>query len=145
MAAERLSHLQRRILAWLAAAEQRTRGTMSASHEDLVHALAHDNGNLSRSLANIEAKGLIRITQTAGGKAKAVDLTPEGRAASSSAHRKLGLIPSPWQSCQGQGQITLRGCSCKRPWRGGWLRGASDMMEEPQPNDFRQTLSRQVR
>jgi hypothetical protein len=32
MAAERLSRLQRRILAWLLAEEQRTRGTMAASH-----------------------------------------------------------------------------------------------------------------
>ena len=79
MAAERLSRLQRRILTWLAAEEQRTRGTMSASHEDLGRALAHDTGNLSHSLANLEAKGLIRITQTTGGKAEAIDLIPEGR------------------------------------------------------------------
>jgi|SRR5882724_7094968 len=74
-----LSHIQRRILAWLAAEEQRTRSTMNASHEDLVHALAHDKGNLSHSLANLKAKGLIHITRTTGGKAEAVDLTPEGR------------------------------------------------------------------
>jgi DNA-binding MarR family transcriptional regulator len=79
MAEHRLSHLQRRILAWLAAEEQRTRGTVSASHEDLVHALAHDKGNLSHSLASLEAKGLITITRTAGGKAEAIDLTPAGR------------------------------------------------------------------
>ena len=41
MAPERLSRLQRRILAWLAAEDQRTRGTMRASHEDLVRALGH--------------------------------------------------------------------------------------------------------
>ena len=79
MAHERLSQLQRRILAWLVAEDQQTRGTMSASHEDLVHVLAHDKGNLSHSLANLEAKGLIRITRTTDGKAEAVDLTPEGR------------------------------------------------------------------
>jgi DNA-binding MarR family transcriptional regulator len=78
-AAPRLSRLQRRILAWLAAEEQRTRGTMSASHKDLVHALAHDKGNLSTSLKGLEAKGLVRITRTPGGQAQAVDLTPEGR------------------------------------------------------------------
>jgi DNA-binding MarR family transcriptional regulator len=78
-AAGRLSRLQRRILTWLAAEEQRTRGTMSASHQDLVQALAHDKGNLSHSLANLKAKGLIHITQTTGGKVEAVDLTPEGR------------------------------------------------------------------
>jgi len=68
MAAERLSRLQRRILAWLAQEEQRTRGTMAASHQDLVHAMAADKGNLSRSLGNLEAKGLITITRTVGGK-----------------------------------------------------------------------------
>jgi DNA-binding MarR family transcriptional regulator len=80
MAAARLSRLQRRILAWLAAEEQRTRGTMRASHEDLVHALAHDKGNLSHSLGNLEAKGLIKVSRTPGGKkAEAIDLTPRGR------------------------------------------------------------------
>ena len=79
MAAERLSRLQRRILTWLAAEEQRTRGTMSASHEDLVQALAHDKGNLSHSLSNLEAKGLITMARTPGGKAEAITLTPWGR------------------------------------------------------------------
>jgi DNA-binding MarR family transcriptional regulator len=60
MAPARLSPLQHRLLAWLAQEEQRTRGTMRASHEDLVHALAHDKGNLSHSLANLKAKGLIQ-------------------------------------------------------------------------------------
>jgi DNA-binding MarR family transcriptional regulator len=80
MARERLSHLQRRVLAWLVAEEQRTRGTMSASHQDLARALAHHPGNLSTSLKGLEAKGLVRITRTPGGKAEAVDLTAEGRA-----------------------------------------------------------------
>jgi DNA-binding MarR family transcriptional regulator len=79
IAAGRLSRLQRHILAWLAQEERRTRGTMSASHEDMVHVLAHDKGNLSHSLANLKAKGLIHIIRTTGGKAEAVDLTPEGR------------------------------------------------------------------
>jgi DNA-binding MarR family transcriptional regulator len=79
--APRLSRLQRRILAWLAAEEQRTHGTMSASHEALVRALAHDKGNLSHSLSNLEAKGLIRIARATSGKAEAVDLTPAGRRA----------------------------------------------------------------
>jgi hypothetical protein len=52
MAPDRLSRLQRRILAWLVADAQRTRGTMAASPLDLVQALAHDKGNLSHSLAN---------------------------------------------------------------------------------------------
>jgi DNA-binding MarR family transcriptional regulator len=44
-----------------------------------VHALAHDKGNLSHSLGNLETKGLITMARTLGGKAEAVDLTPEGR------------------------------------------------------------------
>ena len=79
MARERLSRLQRDILAWLVAEDQRLRGTMAASHQDLVQALGHDKGNLSTSLKGLEAKGLIRITRTPGGRAEAIDLTPEGR------------------------------------------------------------------
>lgn len=79
MAPERLSYLQRRILAWLQAHEQRTRGTLSASYSELVQALGHDKGNLSHSLVNLEAKGLVRMNHTTGGKAEALDLTPQGR------------------------------------------------------------------
>jgi DNA-binding MarR family transcriptional regulator len=79
MARERLSRLQRRILAWLAAEDQRTRGTMAASHADLVQALGHDKSNLSTSLKGLEAKGLITITRTPGGRAEAMDLTAAGR------------------------------------------------------------------
>ena len=79
MAEQRLSRLQRRILAWLLAEAQRTRGTMAASHQELVQALAHDKGNLSTSLKGLERKGLIRIHRTSGGHAEAVDLTAEGR------------------------------------------------------------------
>jgi len=77
MAPERLSRLQHRILAWLWAEDQRTRGTMAAEHQALVRvlvALGVDKGNVSASL-----KGLVRITRTSGGKAEAVDLSAEGR------------------------------------------------------------------
>jgi len=80
MARERLSRLQRRILAWLVAEDQRLRGTMAASHQDLVRALAHDQGNVSTSLKGLAAKGLVTIARTPGGRAEAVDLTAEGRA-----------------------------------------------------------------
>jgi DNA-binding MarR family transcriptional regulator len=86
MTTTRLSRLQRRLLAWLAAEDQRTRGTMRASHEDLVQALVargHDTGNLSTSLKGLEAKGLVTISRTPGGKAEAVDLTPRGETGSS--------------------------------------------------------------
>lgn len=79
MAPERLSQLQRRILVWLQAHEQRFKGTMAASHADLVHALVHDKGNLSTSLRNLERKGLVTIGRTAGGKAENVTLTPAGQ------------------------------------------------------------------
>jgi DNA-binding MarR family transcriptional regulator len=59
--------------------EQRFKGTMAASHTDLVHAMAHDKGNLSASLKNLAAKGLVTIGRTPGGKAEAIDLTTEGR------------------------------------------------------------------
>jgi len=79
IAHERLSRLQRRILTWLVGEAQRTRGTMAASHQELVQALAHDKGNLSTSLKGLEIKGLVAITRTPGGRAEAVDLTAEGR------------------------------------------------------------------
>jgi DNA-binding MarR family transcriptional regulator len=82
MAAERLSRLQRRLLTWLLAEDQRTRGTMSADHQDLVRALAalgYDTGNVSTSLQGLARKGLVRVTRTPGGKAEAVDLTAAGR------------------------------------------------------------------
>jgi DNA-binding MarR family transcriptional regulator len=79
MTPERLSRLQRRILGWLWAEEQRTRGMMAASHAELVQALGHDKGNVSTSLKGLERKGLVTITRTPGGMAHAVDLTAEGR------------------------------------------------------------------
>jgi DNA-binding MarR family transcriptional regulator len=79
MAPERLSRLQRQILAWLWAEEQRTYGSMPASHETLVRAFAHEKGNLSHSLKNLEAKGFIQIARTPGGRAAALDLTAAGR------------------------------------------------------------------
>jgi DNA-binding MarR family transcriptional regulator len=92
MAGERLSRLQCRILAWLVAEEQHTRGTMSASHPDLVRTLVargHDKGTLSASLRNLEVKGLVTITRTLGGKAEAVDLDRRGAELSRPAGGKL--------------------------------------------------------
>ena len=82
MAPERLSRLQRRILAWLVAEDQRTRGTMAASHMALVRAMVvqgFDKGNVSTSLKGLEAKGLVTIARTPGGRAEAVNVTPAGR------------------------------------------------------------------
>jgi DNA-binding MarR family transcriptional regulator len=88
MAHERLSRLQHRILTWLLAEERRMRGTMAASHLDLVHAVGGDKGNVSTSLKGLERKGLIRIHRASGGHAEAVDLTAEGR------HRVVSLAES---------------------------------------------------
>jgi DNA-binding MarR family transcriptional regulator len=79
MATKRLSRLQRCILAWLWAEEQRLRGTVAADHQDLVQAMAHDKGNVSTLLKGLEAKGLVTIARTPGGRAEAVELTPAGR------------------------------------------------------------------
>lgn len=76
MATHRLSQLQRRILAWLVAHEQRFKGTMAARHQALVLAMGVDKGNLSTSLQGLERKGLIRVQRTPGGKAESIDLVP---------------------------------------------------------------------
>ena len=52
---------------------------MASDHRELVRALAHDKGNVSTSLKGLEAKHLVTIARTPGGKAKAVNLTPAGR------------------------------------------------------------------
>jgi DNA-binding MarR family transcriptional regulator len=91
MAVKRLSRLQRRLLAWLAAEDRRLEGTMAADHRALVQALVaqgYDKGNVSTSLAGLAAKGLVTISRTPGGKAEAVDLTAEGR------HRVAALTGS---------------------------------------------------
>lgn len=82
MSAERLSRLQHRILTWLWAEHQRLRGTMASDHLELVQALVAqgiDKGNVSTSLKGLEAKNLVTIARTPGGRAEAVDLTREGR------------------------------------------------------------------
>jgi DNA-binding MarR family transcriptional regulator len=82
MARERPSRLQRDILAWLVAEDRCLRDTIAADHQALVRALVvlgFDKGNVSTSLKGLEAKGLVTITWTPGGRAEAVDLTREGR------------------------------------------------------------------
>jgi hypothetical protein len=79
MAARRFSRLQKRLLAWLAMDEQRTRGMILSSHPDLVSALQGDKGNISHSLRTLAARGLLIIVCSRGGKAEALALTPEGQ------------------------------------------------------------------
>ena len=70
MAARRFSRLQKRLLAWLVMDEQRTRGMILSSHQDLVGALQGDKSNISHSLRTLEARGLLVIVRTHGGKRK---------------------------------------------------------------------------
>ena len=79
MAARRFSSLQKRLLAWLARDEQRTRGMISSSHQDLVSALQGDKGNISHSLHTLEARGLLVVVRSQGGKAEALYLTAAGK------------------------------------------------------------------
>jgi DNA-binding MarR family transcriptional regulator len=79
MAARRLSRRQTQILHWLAADYRRTRGMIRSSHQDLGQALPGDQGNISHSLQTLEARGLIVISRSLGGKAEALWLTPEGQ------------------------------------------------------------------
>ena len=79
MAAQRLSRRQKQSLHWLAADHQRTRGMITSSHQDLVRALPGDKGNMSHSLHTLEARGLIVIGRSPGGKAESLWLTPEGQ------------------------------------------------------------------
>ena len=85
----RLSRLQQRILRWLAADHQRTRGMIVSSHEDLVKALPADKGNLSHSLRALEERGWLVIGRSPGGKAQHVTLTPEGSQRASEMTKKL--------------------------------------------------------
>jgi DNA-binding MarR family transcriptional regulator len=78
MAALRLSHLQKRILRWLAADHSRTNGVILSSHEELVKALDAYKGNVSRSLQTLAARGWIIIGRSPGGHAHHLRLTVVG-------------------------------------------------------------------
>ena len=79
MAAQRLSRRHKQILQWLAMDHQRTQGIITSSHQDLVRALPGDKGNISHSLQTLEARSLIVIGRSPGGKAESVWLTSEGQ------------------------------------------------------------------
>lgn len=79
MAAERLSGLQRRMLQWVYEAEASSGWHTSASYFDLRRALGGNKGNMSVSVRNLEAKGLIKVYRTQGGQASSVWLTKEGK------------------------------------------------------------------
>ena len=79
MAARRLSRRPKPLRPWGATDHQRTRGMITSSHQDLVRAVPGDKGNISHSLQTLEARGLIVIGRSPGGKAASVWLTSEGR------------------------------------------------------------------
>jgi len=76
MAPQRLSRLQRRILAWLRQEYIRTKGSIAPGNLALVAALSDvDKVSISRSIRNLEAKGLITVGRTPGGMAEFLVLT----------------------------------------------------------------------
>lgn len=78
MATQRVSRLHKQMLRWLLADQQRTRGALASSHEELVKALGSDKGNISHSLRTLEARGWIVLGRTPGGRAESLYLTPTG-------------------------------------------------------------------
>jgi hypothetical protein len=79
MAVQRLLRQHQRILHGVAMDQQRTRGMITSSHQDLVRALPGDKGNISHSLSTLEAWGEIVIGCSPGGKAESVWLTAAGQ------------------------------------------------------------------
>lgn len=79
MAAERLSRLQRRMLQWVYEVEASHGWRYRPGYDELRRALAGNKGNMSVSLRNLEAKGLIKVYRTRGGWASTVWLTEAGK------------------------------------------------------------------
>ena len=79
MAAKRLSGLQRRMLEWVYEAEASSRWHTSPSYYELRQALGGNKGNMSVSLRNLEAKGLLMVYRTRGGQSSSLWLTKEGK------------------------------------------------------------------
>jgi DNA-binding MarR family transcriptional regulator len=78
MATQRVSRLQKQMLRWLLADQQRTRGVLASSHAELVKDLGGDKGNISHSLRTLEARGWIVLGRISGGRAESLYLTPTG-------------------------------------------------------------------
>jgi DNA-binding MarR family transcriptional regulator len=91
MATQRLSRLHKRILQWLVADHQQSKGFILSSHEELVRVLQRDKGTISRSLRTLEARGWIVIGRSPGGKAQHLMLTPEGHKRAAEVAKKLAL------------------------------------------------------
>jgi DNA-binding MarR family transcriptional regulator len=79
MASERLSRLQRRILQAVYDAEARSGWSVMPSYFEIRQELGGNKGNISVSVRNLEAKGLLQVYRTSGGQASSIWLTPEGK------------------------------------------------------------------
>jgi DNA-binding MarR family transcriptional regulator len=89
MVTPRLSHLQKRILRWLAQDHQGSKGMIASSHEELVKNLQADKGNVSHSLRTLERRGWIVLGRSPGGKTHYLTLTPEGHKRAVQVENKL--------------------------------------------------------
>jgi DNA-binding MarR family transcriptional regulator len=78
MATQRVSRWHKRILRWLLADHQRTRGVTDSSHYELVKALGGEKGTISQSLHTLEARRWIVLGRTLGGWTESLSLTPAG-------------------------------------------------------------------
>jgi DNA-binding transcriptional MocR family regulator len=91
MATQRLSQLHKRILQWLVADHQRTKGFILSSHEELVKALPRDKGTISRSLRLVEARGWIVIGRSPGWQSAPSHAHPRGAEKGCRSGKKLAL------------------------------------------------------
>jgi hypothetical protein len=67
------------MLEWIYAAEARSGWRLSTSYFALRRGLGGNNGNMSVSVRNLEAKGLMKIYRTSGGQVSSVWLTKAGK------------------------------------------------------------------
>jgi len=102
MAAQRLARQHQRILPWFAANSQRTRGVLTSSPQDVVRALPGDKRHIGQSLQTLEARGLLAIHRSPGGKAEALWLTPEGQTWASQLAGRCD---------EGESDVAAMGCS----------------------------------
>ena len=116
MGTRRFSRLQKRLLAWLAVDERRTGRVISSSHQDLIVALQGDKGNISHSLHTLEARGLLVLVRSHGGKAEALYLTAAGK---KWARQFTGSCDE--ENSAGEGGL---GCFGSLPTSAGFLRSA---------------------
>ena len=79
MAAQRLSGLQRRLLQWVYEVESSHDWHYRPGYSELRQEVGGNKGNMSVSLRNLEAKGLINVYRTSGGQASNVWLTEAGK------------------------------------------------------------------